>query len=94
MKINGEEGLHLLLEKIVTLAETGDKKELLQLSLAFDQELARVTQGRPLNPLQLQYDQCRQSCIAAYTYLNGEKELLVKDAEQKWLDLQQQREKT
>jgi len=31
MKINGEEGLHLLLEKIVTLAETGDKKELLEL---------------------------------------------------------------
>ena len=68
--------LHQLLEEMVKSATNGDKEKVLELNRRYEQLVPRAYH-KPPTKLDLEYDNCRQSCVMSVTMLKDFNERLI-----------------
>ena len=77
--------MYLILEQMVDGAVKGDLKTVKDLNKAYE-TLAEQVYHTPRTPLDLDYDNCRVSCVTAFTFSNLYQELVL-DAKRRFSKL-------
>jgi len=78
--------MHGLLEQMIQAAKDRRKDELLKLDGLYETLLQRVY-SKLDEPLRLEYDNCRKSCVTAVTMLPHLYESLISDSEERFSKL-------
>jgi hypothetical protein len=74
--------MYHILEEMVDRAIKGDKEKIKELDGSYE-ELVPGVYHRPLSPLDLEYDNCRQSCVMSVSMPNM-RERFISDAKKRF----------
>lgn len=75
--------MYHLLEEMVESAAKGDKEKVLELNISYETLVPKVYHD-PRTPLDLEYENCRQSCVVSVTMFKDQHNKFVADAKERF----------